>query len=149
MSVNQKGIPGELKSPSLKLQSAAENLGLQWWFWETSSQRITLSESLMKIFGLQPQKDGFLPEEVYKNAHPEDVVRNEQLLSRLILGEDDLYEIEYRVRDSNGAWHWYYSRGTVLQKRQRWQSLTNQWNNHGDVGAICQIAVGGGGEGEV
>ena len=116
MSVNQKGIPGELLSPSPRLQSAAENLGLHWWFWETSSQRITLSESLMKILGLQPQKDGFLPEEVYQNAHPEDVVRNEQLLSRLILGEDELYEIEYRIRDTNGDWQWYYSRGTVLKK---------------------------------
>ncbi len=116
MSVNQKGIPGELKSPSPKLLSASENLGLHWWFWETSSQRITLSEGLMKILGLQPKKDGFPPEEVYQNAHPEDVVRNEQLLSRLILGEDDLYEIEYRIRDTNGDWQWYYSRGTVLEK---------------------------------
>ena len=116
MSVNQKGIPGELKSPSPKLLSASENLGLHWWFWETSSQRITLSEGLMKILGLQPKKDGFPPEEVYQNAHPEDVVRNEQLLSRLILGEDDLYEIEYRIKDSDGKWQWFYSRGTVLEK---------------------------------
>ncbi len=116
MSENQKGIPGELISPSQKLLNASDNLGLHWWFWETSSQRITLSEGLMKILGLQPQKDGFLPEEVYQNAHPEDVVRNEQLMSRLILGEDELYEIEYRVRDTHGDWQWYYSRGTVLQK---------------------------------
>jgi len=116
MSAKQKGIPGELISPSPKLLSASENLGLHWWFWETTSQQVTLSEGLMKILGLQPRKDGFLPEEVYHNAHPEDVVRNEQLLGRLILGEDDLYENEYRVRDTHGAWHWYYSRGTVLQK---------------------------------
>jgi len=116
MSVNQKDIPGELISPSLKLLSASENLGLHWWFWETSSQRITLSEGLVKILGLQPQKDGFLPEEIYRNAHSEDVVRNDQLLSRLILGEDDLYENEYRVKDTHGKWQWYYSRGTVLQK---------------------------------
>jgi len=116
MSVNQKGIPGELISPSSKLLSASENIGLHWWFWETSSQRVTLSEGLMNLLGLQPQKDGFLPEEVYKNAHPEDVIRNEQLLSRLIFGEDDLYEMEYRVRDTHGVWQWYYSRGAVLQK---------------------------------
>jgi len=94
MSSNSIGIPGELKSPSPKLLSASENLGLHWWFWECSCQRITLSEGLMKILGLTPQKDGFLPEEIYQNAHPEDVERNEQLLSRLYLGEDDLYENE-------------------------------------------------------
>ncbi len=116
MSANQKGIPGELISPSPTFLSASENIGLHWWFWETSTQRITLSEGLIKILGLKPQKEGFLPEEVYQNAHPEDVVRNEQLLSRLILGKDNLYEIEYRVRDAHGDWQWYYSRGTVLHK---------------------------------
>ncbi len=75
MSKNQTGIPGELKSPSSKFLSESESLGLHWWYWETYNQRITLSEGLIKILGLQPQKDGFLPEEVYRNAHPEDVER--------------------------------------------------------------------------
>lgn len=118
MSVNQKGIPGELISPSPKLLKALGNIGLHWWFWETATQRVTLSGRLIEILGLKPQKDGFLPEEVYQNAHPEDVVRNEQLLRRLILGEDSLYEIEYRIRDKEGKWQWYYSRGTVLQKSE-------------------------------
>jgi len=116
METNPKGIPGELKSPSPMLLASSENLGLHWWLWECSSQRITLSEGLIKILGLSPQKDGFLPEEVYQNAHPEDVERNKLLLSRLYIGEDELYENEYRIRDTHGIWQWYYSRGTVLQK---------------------------------
>jgi len=123
MSSNPKGIPGELKSPSPMLLGSSESLGLHWWFWETSSQRITLSEGLMKILGLRPQMDGFLPEEVYQNAHPEDVERNKLLLSRLYLGEDELYENEYRIRDTHGAWQWYYSRGTVLQKDEEGNPL--------------------------
>ena len=116
MTSNPTGIPRELKSPSPTFLSASESLGLHWWYWETYNQRITLSEGLMKILGLTPQKDGFLPEEVYQNAHPEDVVRNKHLLSRLILGKDELYEIEYRIKDTHGAWQWYYSRGSILQK---------------------------------
>jgi len=123
MSANQKGIPGELISPSPKFLSASESLGLHWWFWECDNQRISLSEGLVKILGLQAKKDGFLPTEVYQNAHPEDVVRNEQLLNRLYLGEDDLYEIEYRVKDTEGTWQWFYSRGTVLQKDKNGKPL--------------------------
>jgi PAS domain S-box-containing protein len=116
MSSNPQGIPRELKSPSPMLLNASDSLGLHWWFWETTSQKITLSDGLMKILGLRPKKDGFAPEEIYQNAHPGDVERNEQLLRRLYLGEDDLYENEYRIRDTHGAWQWYYSRGSILQK---------------------------------
>ncbi|MCD4710570.1 MAG: PAS domain S-box protein [Bacteroidales bacterium] len=115
MSPIQTGIPGEMKSPSQQLMIASESIGLHWWYWERSIQKIMLSAGLIKILGFSKNTDGFLLERIYRNIHPEDVERNTKLINRLYLGEDELYETEYRIRDANGAWQWYYIRGTVIQ----------------------------------
>jgi PAS domain S-box-containing protein len=109
-------LPGELKSPSPQFQAASENLGLYWWHWEYISKKVRMSGAMAKILGLHPEPEGYSPEAIYTNVHPEDAEKNNLLIERLYSGEDDLYEIEYRVKDPSGNWQWYYNRGNVLQK---------------------------------
>jgi len=116
MAKDHKFLPGELQSPSDQFQAASDSVGLHWWHWEYLTQRIRMSEGLMEILGLAPSPDGYDPEIVYGNIHPEDAERNRVLLQQLYTGEDDLYEIEYRVKDTAGGWQWYYNRGSVVQK---------------------------------
>ncbi len=75
-----------------------------------------MSEGMMTLLGLVPRPEGYAPESIYQNIHPEDVERNRVVLQRLYKGEDDLYEIEYRIKDSSGEWQWFYNRGSVVQK---------------------------------
>ena len=111
-------IPGELKSPSLQFQAASDSVGLNWWHWDRISNKIRMSEGMMKLLGLVPRPEGYAPEDIYHNVHPEDVERNRVVLQQLYNGEDDLYEIEYRIKDSSGEWQWYYNRGSVVQKSE-------------------------------
>ena len=115
MKTDHTDIPGELKSPSDQFEAASDSFGLYWWHWEHVSKKIRLSEGMVKILGLPSSVDGYLPEEVYQNIHIEDAERNRILLHRLYLGEDELYEIEYRIKGSGGKWQWYYNRGTVIR----------------------------------
>ncbi len=116
MLTDHTDVPGELLSPSQQFQKASDSVGLYWWHWERVSKRIRMSEGMAKILGLSPNSDGFLPESIYGNFHPEDAERNTKLVNRLYLGQDELYEIEYRIKDSTGKWLWYYNRGSVIQK---------------------------------
>ncbi|MCK4990539.1 MAG: PAS domain S-box protein, partial [Bacteroidales bacterium] len=50
---------------------------------------------------------------------PDDIKKNIVRLKSLFQGEIDLYEIEYRVKDSQGEWQWYYNRGTVHQRDEK------------------------------
>lgn len=109
-------VPGELKSPSQQFQAASDSVGLNWWHWDHISNKIRMSEGMMKLLGLVPRPEGYAPENIYQNIHPEDVELNRVLLHRLYSGEDDLYEIEYRIKDSSGEWQWHYNRGSVVQK---------------------------------
>lgn len=111
-------VPGELKSPSEQFQAASDSVGLYWWHWEHVSRKIRMSEGFAKILGLPPSPDGFTPEGVYRNIHPDDAERNRVLLHRLYSGEDDLYEIEYRIKDPEKNWKWFYNRGSVVKKNE-------------------------------
>jgi PAS domain S-box-containing protein len=117
----QPGIPGELKSPSQQFQASSDRIGLQWWHWDRSTGKIVVSQRLSELLGLPPNPEGYPPASIYQNIHPEDLERNLKLLKRLYKGEDELYEIEYRIKDARGKWHWYYNRGVVLHREEKGQ----------------------------
>lgn len=116
MSPNLSGVPGELQSPSQQFQASSDRIGLQWWHWDRTNGKIQMSQGLAKILRLSLDKGGYSTSAIYENIHPDDVERNLNLIERLYNGEDELYEIEYRIKDTKGAWLWYYNRGVVLHK---------------------------------
>ena len=116
-------IPNELRSPSEAFLRASESIGLHWWYWEKSNGKLIISPGLLKILGVDPESFDGLPQSVYSNIHPEDLERNKKRVEGLYSGEDELYEIEYRIRDLQGVWQWYYNRGSVLQKDSRGKAL--------------------------
>jgi len=118
MAADNIDVPGELKSPSQQFQAASDSVGLYWWHWENSSQKIRLSEALAKILGLIYRSDGYSIDALYNNIHPEDAELNKKLLHRLYSGEDDLYEVEYRIKDPSGKWQWFYNRGSVIHRNE-------------------------------
>jgi PAS domain S-box-containing protein len=123
MSLHTADIPHELRSPSEAFLTASETIGLYWWYWEKSNGKLTMSPGLLNILGLAPDTFDGQPQTVYKNIHPEDVERNQDRITRLYRGKDDLYDLEYRVRGAQGEWLWYYNRASVLQKDKRGKAL--------------------------
>ena len=113
MTTKRASIPRELTAPSVEFTYASESIGLYWWHWNHAERKITMSPGLMKVLGINPSDFDQTLSSVYKNIHPDDIKRNTERLNRLFHGEIDLYEIEYRVKDSKGEWQWYYNRGTV------------------------------------
>lgn len=116
MQENSVYIPDEIRSPSEGFEKITESIGLNWWYWERSTRKITLSPGLLKILGISPQGFDGKAQSIHPNIHPEDVEQNQIRIERLYRGVDDLYELEYRVKDSRGEWKWYYNRGSVLAK---------------------------------
>ncbi|MDX2431571.1 MAG: PAS domain-containing protein [Bacteroides sp.] len=114
MKENLSQIPQELIAPSTEFIRASAQIGLHWWYWNHLEKSLMLSPHLLTILGYsQEEFDPKMPS-VYKNIHPDDVKDNLEKIRRLIYGKDELYEIEFRVKDHKGEWQWYYNRGTVL-----------------------------------
>lgn len=70
----------------------------------------------MEILGLDPETYDHTPDLMYTNIHPDDVALNQERIRRTFRGEDERYEIEYRIRDRNGEWQWFYNRGLILHR---------------------------------
>jgi len=116
---NYTDIPEELKSPSKQFQAASDSVGLFWWQWDHLSGKLRMSDGLALALGLAVDPDGYDMEMVYRNVHPDDAERNRAYLQKLYSGEDDMYEIEYRLQDPSGTWRWFYNRGSVIQKTEK------------------------------
>ena len=109
-------IPQELLAPSMEFIVASAQIGLHWWYWDHLERRLMLSPHLLTLLGYTQEEFDPSAPTIYKNIHPEDTKDNLEKIRRLIYGEDDLYEIEFRLRDQKGEWQWYYNRGTVLNR---------------------------------
>lgn len=48
------------------------------------------------------------------NIHPDDLPAAEALFSRMLAGEVDAYEAEYRVRTLSGEWRWIFERSRAV-----------------------------------
>ena len=116
MTTTRTPLPKELTSPSAEFISISESIGLFWWHWDHRGRKMTLGPGLMKILGFAPGEFDQSLTSLRKNIHPDDIEKNRKKIRRLIQGEVDLYELEYRVKDPHGEWQWYYNRGTVSQR---------------------------------
>jgi len=116
-------LPEELVSPSDDMLAASEPIGLHWWSWNNREHRLTLSPGLLEVLGYAREEYDPAGPSIYKNIHPEDAEENRKRFRRLLKGEIDLYEIEYRVKNRQGAWEWYYNRGNVIQYERNGKPL--------------------------
>ncbi len=116
MTKKHYSIPRELSDPSAGFVAASERIGLHWWHWNNLERRLVVSPSLLEVLGIVPEEFDPSKPSIYKNIHPDDASENLERIRRLIYGEDSLYEIEFRVKDHQGEWQWYYNRGTVIER---------------------------------
>lgn len=64
---------------------------------------------------------GYSPEMLIEDAwlvllHPEDRSRITKLWNKTKAGEQDVFEAEYRIKDSSGQWHWIQNKGFVVSR---------------------------------
>jgi PAS domain S-box-containing protein len=90
---------------------------LPWWEWDIASNRV-LSNSL-KITTLGYSESEFIdcPYQKYTDLlHPDDYKKTMDAMYRVLRKETDLYDIDYRIKNSAGEYQWYIDRGFVINK---------------------------------
>ena len=116
MTPKENYIPPELSKPSDDFMRSSERIGLYWWYWDHIEKKMSVNPSFLKILGYSPEEFDTSEPSLGKNIHPDDVKVNEEKVRRLIYGEDERYEMEFRLKGPDGHWHWFYNRGVVIRK---------------------------------
>lgn len=121
------------------LQTLMLNSPYPWWEWEPDTNVVTFSPLKATMLGYDAE---FFHGKGYQGftdlVHPDDFERTMGAMRDLLSGIAELYQVDYRIKDTLGVYHWYMDRGVILER-----------NANGRPKLIRGIVVDLGKEGEV
>jgi diguanylate cyclase (GGDEF)-like protein len=95
-----------------RLETALRASGDVVYEWDLASDRIAFTGDLGSLFGAVLSRLPATGEELQARINPEDVPRRRRALSDHFAGVSD-YDCEFRLRTSQGEFHWLHDRGAV------------------------------------
>ncbi|PAU58181.1 EAL domain-containing protein [Pseudomonas sp. PICF141] len=99
----------------LALALKASELGL--WDWNLQTDEVHHTQ-LQELFGLEPEYVTAMLSHLKPRLHPEDLPSLRRALVEHLKGRSEDYQIEYRVRHSDGHWVWIEDRGRAVERSE-------------------------------
>lgn len=109
----------ELSQSAERLTLALEGSNLALFDWDTQTGQVHLSDTWSRFIGSPPGETRTTIAELEQLVHPEDMPRVRRELRRMLSGECAFYEVEHRVRRTNGEWTWILSRAKAAERDPR------------------------------
>jgi PAS domain S-box-containing protein len=108
-------ITTELEQISERYRLATEAMQGMVYEWDVVTQRVERSAGLTQILGYASGEDEPTGQWWSERVHPDDIQRADALLRRLETDQERTYEVEYRVRDKQGNYHWVSEKSLILR----------------------------------
>jgi diguanylate cyclase (GGDEF)-like protein/PAS domain S-box-containing protein len=84
------------------------------WEWNSRTDEIRFNAQWARLIGYTPEELGPVSRQTWRDrAHPQDLLRSDDILHRHLAGATPNYECEVRLRHRAGHWIWVLSRGRV------------------------------------
>ncbi len=103
-----------LRKSEERLRLALSASGTGTWEWEITSNRVTWSEGVERIFGMEPGSFDGTYETYQKRIHPDDLAIVENTI-RETMESSKRYKVEHRIVWADGSVHWISGRGEVFR----------------------------------
>ncbi len=113
----RKALEDELKRSHEQLELAMRGSNLGMWSVDMMTGDMICDARVFEIFGLVPQLGGMTRSRWVDAVHPEDVDFSAALFCQHLKGETPIFQIEHRIRHSDGHWVWVLASGKVMQRR--------------------------------
>lgn len=97
----------------LALALKASELGL--WDWNLQTDEVHHTH-IQELFGLDPEYVTAMLRHLKPRLHPEDLPALRRALVEHLKGLTEDYQVEYRVRHSDGHWVWIEDRGRAVER---------------------------------
>jgi PAS domain S-box-containing protein len=105
----------QLASANASLAEAQQVAHIGSWEWSISDDRITWSEELYRLFGLEPRAAGRMAYEAYlARLHPDDAARTRDLVARAY-EDGGAFAFDHRAVWDDGTVRWLHGRGRVVR----------------------------------
>lgn len=89
-----------------------------WWEWNIPENTVRSNELKVTLLGLDPEDFKGKGYEAFTDlVHPDDFENTMNAMRRVLSGETNLYQVDYRIRTVQGDYLWFMDRGIVIDRR--------------------------------
>ncbi|MDZ7963613.1 MAG: PAS domain-containing protein [Nostoc sp. DedSLP03] len=114
---DRRRVEAELRESEQQLRLALSASRMGTWNWNIQTGKISWSDNLEGLFGLEPGEFDGSFEKFAARVHPQDRDRVLTAVELAVVSGED-YDIEFRVVHPNGKIRWALSQGKVLYDQQ-------------------------------
>lgn len=94
----------------------AEMAGIGTWSWDIKSNKLTWSQEVSRLFGLEKVPRSLTYKRYLRLVHPEDRRKVELAINHCIEEENE-YEVDHRIRLPDGSIRWLRGTGNVVRDK--------------------------------
>lgn len=119
---DQKKAEAQSKQQEEILKQVAESASIIIYVYDLVENRnIYVNPEIQSLLGYSPQEVQDMGEQMFINlAHPDDLPRIQASLTKILQGQNpEMTDLEYRLRDKQGNWHWLFSCDRVIQRDEK------------------------------
>tara|TARA_R110002050_G_scaffold297339_2_gene458616 strand:- start:24278 stop:26593 length:2316 start_codon:yes stop_codon:yes gene_type:complete len=97
-----------------EVEKALAISGIAVWEYYIPTKSIKISPNWYYILGYDPADFEATPSTFYSLVHPEDLeIIDNALTNYLLINENEVLEVEYRIKEKNGNWKWVRNRSAL------------------------------------
>ena len=112
--LEKHGLEKPLQEKTTKLENVLKGTNAGTWEWNVQTGETTYDDRYLEIVGYTREELSPIGIHTWKNlAHPEDLIRSDEEVTKVLAGEQEYYAIECRMKHKDGRWIWVMDRGKV------------------------------------
>ncbi|MCB1216985.1 PAS domain S-box protein [bacterium] len=120
---DQMEIKERLRESEQRYELAINAGGLGTWDLDIASGRVICNDRFAAMLGFERDNLTWNFDTWIRSVHPADRRRVLAEIRRVIHGDDDVFEVEQRLRHRRGYWIWTLSRGKVISRDEQGRAL--------------------------
>jgi len=107
----------EILQLSERIEASMRAGNLAWWEVELPSGNVYFNENKAKMLGFSPERFKHYSD-FMKLVHPEDYENAMMAFKMHLTGEKEAYQCEYRIRNSDNVYLWFYDVGKIVHQQR-------------------------------
>jgi PAS domain S-box-containing protein len=117
-TTQRRALEDELKHSKEQLELAMRGSSSGMWSVDMLGGDMVCDARVFEIFGLDPQRGAMTRERWVGAIHPDDLEYAVAVFRQHLKGETPIFQIEHRIRHTDGHWVWVLASGKVMERTE-------------------------------
>ena len=117
--ITEEGLKLSRDRLTFALEASDEGL----WDWNLQTNVTYYSPRWFTMMGYEPSELPYSYSTFVNLCHPDDIINVNVVLKNNIEKGEDVFELEYRMRQKNGQWRWFRNKSKVVERDKKGRPL--------------------------